>query len=482
MHPDKYRPEYHFTPPANWLNDPNGLVYFDGEFHLFYQHYPYAIHWGAMHWGHAVSKDLMHWEHLPVALFPDKHGTVFSGSIVADNENSSGFGDGINEPLVAVFTHFKYGLQRQSIACSIDKGRSWQKYPGNPVIKNPLRIHFRDPKVFIYKPSKLWVMVLSCGNHIRFYHSPDLKKWKPAGQFGRHDGAHGSVWECPDLFEMEVVNEPGVKKWVMLVSVKEKAPSGGSGTQYFTGDFNGNEFVNDNPPVKVLWLDYGKDNYAGVTWNNIPETDGRRIFTAWMNNWEYARVLPTTPWRGAMTIPRELSLYKTGNEYLLASVPVKEFEAFRKKKMGEENICTYNDFIITRPDEVKGNSFEIETVMNTGNNPEFFFEFKDTMGTPLLLSLNIKKRTLNFTRKSPGGITFSRKFDGDFISPVILNSDKIKIHILIDNCSAEIFINDGLTCMTGLFFPAGRIDKIIISSSAKPYMIDYLNYNEINAK
>jgi len=199
-----------------------------------------------------------------------------------------------------------------------------------------------------------------------------------------------------------------------------------------------------------------------------------------MNNWEYARILPTTPWRGALTVPRELSLYKTGNEYLLASVPVKEFGALRKKKMGVENVFTDKDFIITRSEEFKGNSFEIETVMNTGNNSEFFFEFNDNEGTPLLLSLNILKRTLNFTRKSKGIKTFSRKFDGDFIAPLVLHSDRIKIQIMIDNCSAEIFVNDGLTCMTGLFFPAGRIDKIIISSPRKPVHIDYLNYYELN--
>jgi len=461
------------------MNDPNGLIYLDGEFHLFYQYYPYGLNWGTMHWGHAVSKDLLHWEHLLIALYPDSMGTIFSGSVVADTGNTSGLAQGTNKLLVAIFTHFKYGLQRQSLAYSNDNGRNWLKFNANPVIKNPFRIHFRDPKVFMHVQSKKWAMVLACGDHIRIYNSPDLLKWEYTGKFGSHSGAHGSVWECPDLFEIEVVNEPGVKKWVMLVSIKNSAPNGGSGTQYFTGSFNGREFVSDHLPSKVLWLDYGKDNYAGITWNNIPGQDGRRIFTAWMNNWQYAGSLLTSPWRGAMTVPRELSLEKKENEYLLISKPVREVQSLRKKIRGEENVFTDKVFVIERPEQFIVNSFEIEAVIDFSDIRELFFEFVDADGSPCLITLNKIKRTLLFMRRCEGPDKFKAKFNGEFIAPVSFEKGRMKIQILIDNCSVEIFIDEGVSCMTNLIFPSGRINRVYISSSAKKLQLESLNYYEL---
>ncbi len=294
---EQHRPHFHFTPESMWMNDPNGMVYYEGEYHLFYQHHPDDVVWGPMHWGHAVSTDLVHWEHLPIALYPDEYGYIFSGSAVVDWKNTSGFGSKHNPPLIAIFTYHDVDgeqagnndYQTQGIAYSIDKGRSWTKYENNPVLPNPGIKDFRDPKVIWYEPDQKWIMTLAAHDNVRFYSSPNLKDWIFESEFGKGIGAHGGVWECPDLFPMEL---DGTQKWVLLVSLNDGGPNGGSGTQYFIGDFDGKTFINDNSKNQILWLDYGRDNYAGVTWSDIPDEDGRRIFMGWMSNWSYAEVVP----------------------------------------------------------------------------------------------------------------------------------------------------------------------------------------------
>ncbi|RME99284.1 MAG: glycoside hydrolase family 32 protein, partial [Bacteroidetes bacterium] len=298
---EAHRPQFHFSPPTMWMNDPNGMVFFEGEYHLFYQYYPDSTVWGPMHWGHAVSKDLLHWEHLPIALAPDEHGYIFSGSAVVDWENSSGFGVDELPPLVAIFTYHdpiaeregRDDFQTQGIAYSNDRGRSWVKYDGNPVLPNPGIRDFRDPKVIWDTESQRWIMVLAAGDHIRFYASKDLKHWRYLSSFGQRLGAHGGVWECPDLFPMKVEGS-GDQRWVLLVSINPGAPNGGSGTQYFVGRFEDDRFKLDaefaynlnrmQDSVKAVWLDYGRDNYAGVTWSDIPFELDRRIFIGWMSN------------------------------------------------------------------------------------------------------------------------------------------------------------------------------------------------------
>ena len=342
MFDEQHRPQYHFSPPEQWMNDPNGMVFYEGEYHLFYQHYPDSNVWGPMHWGHAISTDMLNWEHLPIALYPDELGYIFSGSAVVDWKNTSGFGDGTTPPLIAIYTYHepekareadRTDFQYQGIAYSLDKGRTWTKYEGNPVLDNPGIRDFRDPKVMWHEESQKWIMTLAVKDHISFYSSPDLKAWTFESDFGADVGGHGGVWECPDLFLLPVTGTDE-EKWVLLVSINPGGPAGGSATQYFIGDFDGSTFsldstfATDVTPVngeeRSVWIDYGADNYAGVTWSDIPEHDGRRLFIGWMSNWAYSQVVPTTVWRSAMTLPREMRLEKRAGSYRISSKPVKE--------------------------------------------------------------------------------------------------------------------------------------------------------------
>jgi sucrose-6-phosphate hydrolase SacC (GH32 family) len=305
----QYRPQFHFTPKKNWMNDPNGLIYVDGEYHLFFQYNPEGKNWGHMSWGHAVSKDLLHWRELPVAIPEDDKYMIFSGSAVLDVNNSAGFG---KNAIVAIYTSASRTtpvIQSQSIAFSLDKGRTFTKYEGNPVIDINSE-EFRDPKVFWDETRNRWVMVLvkAKEHKVSIYSSPDLKSWKFESDFGPAANVNG-VWECPDLFELPI---NGRKYWVLIVSFNPGGIYGGSGAQYFVGNFDGANFIPIRDKEKVNWLDYGQDNYAAVTYNNAP--NGRRILIGWMSNWQYANKLKPTAWTGAMTIPHELSLVEIGGE------------------------------------------------------------------------------------------------------------------------------------------------------------------------
>lgn len=283
-------PQLHVSPPFGWMNDPNGLVWLEGEYHLFYQYHPFSTVWGPMHWGHAVSQDLHRWEHLPIALSPDALGTIFSGSVVHDRLNSSGLVPGGG--LVAVFS---YSTQNQGLAFSVDRGRTWEKYSGNPILKATAK-DFRDPKVFAF--GNEWRMVIAAGDHLEFYRSANLREWTITGRFQTE--MRPGVWECPDLFPLKSATE---EHWVLLLSLGDGAPAGGSGTAVFLGQYDGERFT---PSGHHDWMDWGPDNYAGVTWNDAP--DNQRLFVGWMNNWKYARSIPAAGWRGSMTIPRKLSL------------------------------------------------------------------------------------------------------------------------------------------------------------------------------
>lgn len=337
---EPFRNQFHFAPVANWMNDPNGMVYYEGEYHLFYQYYPDSTVWGPMHWGHAVSPDMVHWEHLPIALYPDEFGHIFSGSAVIDWENTSGLGSTENPPMVAIYTyHLMEGekagaidYQTQGIAYSLDKGRTWTKYEGNPVLENPGIKDFRDPKVAWNEVADKWIMTLAVLDHIRFYSSSNLIDWDLESEFGREIGNHGGVWEFPDLFKLPVKGTDE-EKWVLLVSINPGAPNGGSGTQYFVGEFDGKNFILDESFTPVMgesiWIGYGTDNYAGVSWSDIPKEDGRRLFIGWMGNWQYAQVVPTESWRSAMTLPRSLGLKIQDERYILTSTPVNELQAIK---------------------------------------------------------------------------------------------------------------------------------------------------------
>lgn len=311
---EEWRPVLHHTPLYGWMNDPNGMFFKDGEYHLYYQYNPYGSTWGNMSWGHSVSKDLLHWESKPVAMVPDAWGMIFSGSCVVDHNNTAGFG---KDAVVAIYTSAKptqWGdAQSQSLAYSTDGGYTFTKYEGNPVLVSEAR-DFRDPKVFWYEPDGHWVMLLAVGQEMQIYSSPDLKKWKKESSFGLRQGAHGGVWECPDLIELPVEGTD-LKKWVLLCNINPGGPFGGSATQYFVGSFDGRKFTNEFP-TETKWMDWGKDNYATVTWSNVED---RTVAVGWMSNWQYQVDLPFTQFRGANTLPRELSLYKDDEDIFMTS-------------------------------------------------------------------------------------------------------------------------------------------------------------------
>lgn len=340
-HAEPWRPQFHFTPERNWMNDPNGMVFHDGEYHLFYQYNPLGDTWGHMSWGHAVSRDLLRWEHLPLAIPETNAVMAFSGSAVVDHRNTSGFGSIHNPPLVAIYTghHTDRPLQNQWVAYSTDRGRTWTPYAGNPVLDIGAA-DFRDPKVFWHEPTARWIMVVSwpVERKVRFYASPDLKSWSHLSDFGPAGSTTG-IWECPDLFPLRIEGNRSRKTaWTLVVNVGSGAPAGGSGCQYFVGDFDGTRFVLDagtpapGAEAPALWADYGRDFYAAVSWSDIPRQDGRRLWLGWMSNWEYAQNVPTSPWRSAMTVPRELALRTTPAGLRLLQRPVRELERLRLAK------------------------------------------------------------------------------------------------------------------------------------------------------
>ncbi len=454
---EKYRPQFHFSQPIGWMNDPNGMVYYKGEYHLFYQYYPDSTVWGPMHWGHAVSRDLVHWKHLPVALYPDSLGYIFSGSVVADTNNTSGFQNGNEKPLVAIFTYHQSRLEKegrsnfqtQGIAYSLDKGRTWKKYGSNPVIKNPGNKDFRDPKVFWHEASEHWVMSLAVGDRIQFYHSRDLKNWDKTGEFGMKEGSHGGVWECPDLFPLPVENNKE-KKWILFVSIGSGAPNGGSGTQYFTGNFDGKTFKNDNPPQTVLWVDDGPDNYAGVTWNN---TVKRRLFLGWMSNWQYAQVVPTQNWRSAMTLPRELFLKETTTGIRLFAKPVKEMEMIREAAYPVGMLKNGGRYPALNEIEC---TFDLEKI----TTDDFGIEYSNAKNEKIKLGYDKMANYFYIDRSTAGEASFAKGFAGKHTAPRIAETKILKFHIFMDRSSVELFADDGSVVMTELFFPSEDFTNI----------------------
>ena len=441
---ETYRPQFHFTPQYGWMNDPNGMVYLDGEYHLFYQYNPYGSMWGNMHWGHAVSTDMVSWTYLPIAIAPDSLGTIFSGSAVVDVNNTSGFG---KNSIVAIFTS-NGKTQRQSIAYSTDKGRTFTKYTGNPVLPNPGITDFRDPKVSWNEATKRWVMALATKQTITFFSSPNLKDWTKLSEFGQGTGAHTGVWECPDLFPLTY---QGKTKWVLLVSINPGGPNGGSATQYFIGSFNGKVFKADALPYP-LWVDYGRDNYAGVSWGNIPKSDGRRLFLGWMSNWDYGTSVPTLNFRSANTIPRELTLKNNGDHLVLNSFPVKEMKSLRSVPKIIPDKLVEKELSIDELLKNNKGTYEIEMTLKPQNATVFGFELKNSKGEDLKFTFDLNAKKLSMDRKRSGKIDFNDKFKTGTSSPLV-NKVTYKVRLLVDKASAELFINDGEIVMTTLFFP-----------------------------
>lgn len=462
---ETYRPQFHFTPPTNWMNDPNGMVYYDGEYHLFYQHHPNSNVWGPMHWGHAVSTDLVHWEHMPIALEPDSLGTIFSGSAVMDLNNTSGLGTAEAPAMVALYTYHdaegekagQIDYQTQGMAYSKDKGRSWTKYDGNPVLQNPGIRDFRDPKVSWVETATdegKWIMTLAVKDKISFYSSPNLIDWTFESDFNPDWAAYGGVWECPDLFPLTTAD--GEEKWVLFVSINPGGPNGGSATQYFIGDFDGSSFQVESSDVK--WLDYGADNYAGVTWSNVPETDGRRLFIGWMSNWQYATVVPTEVWRSATTLPRSLRLVKQDKDFIVASAPVAELEQIRasSQSFSEKEI------------KLTGELVELEL---QPTEQEFTVEFSNAAGDRLVIMK--KGDELSIDRSKSGRIDFWEGFGSVHQAPVLFG-DIASVNIFLDRSSIEVFINEGELVMTEIIFPTEPYTQLNLQGFGSSHTIHYL--------
>lgn len=448
---ETYRSDFHFSPEYGWMNDPNGLVYLDGEYHLFYQYNPYGNMWGNMHWGHAVSTDLTSWTYLPIALKPDTLGDIFSGSAVVDVNNTAGFGA---NAIVAIYTS-NGKTQQQSIAYSTDRGRTFTKYNGNPVISNPGIVDFRDPKVSWNTVANQWVMALATKQTVTFYGSKNLKDWTKLSEFGAGIGSHAGVWECPDLFPLEY---DGQTKWVLTVSL-HGGPNGGTATQYFIGNFNGKSFKADILPYP-LWIDYGRDNYAGITWNDIPYKDGRRIFIGWMNNWDYANNIPTKFFRSSFTLARQLFLKNNGQHLILASLPVNEVNMLRDKSYSFEDIYVTSKSAINQLIPNNDGSYEINFNIENNNSNSFGFSLTNNKNESLDYHFDLSTGILNLNRSNSGLINFNDKFSLGMGAPLVPGK-KYNVRLLIDKASAELFVNDGDITMTSLLFPSEVMNKLI---------------------
>jgi fructan beta-fructosidase len=464
LYREPWRPQFHFTPAKNWMNDPNGMVFYDGEYHLFYQYNPYGDKWGHMSWGHAVSRDLVRWEHLPVALYEENNVMIFSGSAVVDRKNTSGFGKDGRPPLVAIYTgHYtNKPLQNQHIAYSNDRGRTWTKYAGNPVLDLGDK-DFRDPKVFWHEPTGQWVMVVSWPVHrkVRFYASANLKDWTHLSDFGPAGSTTG-IWECPDLFPLNVENSEGAQKWVLIVNVGSGAPAGGSGCQYFVGQFDGTAFVPDKLQTPTdsdevaRWADYAKDFYAAVSWSDVPERDGRRLWLGWMSNWEYANDVPTSPWRSAMSIPRTLSLRQGDGGWLLVQRPVKELEGLREQRieLALENLNGPAD--LSKLNSVTTDLFEVDADLVPSTNAVFHLKLRSGATEETVLSIDVTNRSLTLDRTRSGNVGFHKQFSGTAKAPLRLIDGRLRLRLFVDTSSVETFVNDGETVQTSLILPSGR--------------------------
>ncbi|RIK71240.1 MAG: levanase [Planctomycetota bacterium] len=451
---EPHRPRYHFTPEVNWTNDPNGLVYYDGEYHLFYQHNPLENVWGHMSWGHAVSGDMLHWRHLPVALHEEDGVMIFSGSCVVDEHNTSGLGQGGAPPLAAVYTGHREGNQSQCLAFSNDRGRTWTKYAGNPVLDLGLA-EFRDPKVFWHADSRKWIMVvaLAAEKRIQLYGSPDLKQWSLLSEFGPAGARNKPNWECPDLFELPVEGQPGRTRWVLVVGMGDGAVAGGSGGEYFIGEFDGKRFACDDPPERVRWLDYGRDFYAAVSWSDIPAEDGRRILLGWMNNWQSSQT-PTYPWRGAMSLPRVLTLREGPSRMELVQRPIKELVGLRGEHYSRRSVALAGDAADAIGADFPATELEIVAEFELGDADEVGLIVREGDGEATAVGYDASAGRAYVDRRRSGNVSFASSFAGRHAAPLTPRDGRVRLHVFVDRLSVELFAGDGEATITDLVFPA----------------------------
>ncbi len=429
---EQYRPVYHHTPAYGWMNDPNGMFYKDGVWNLYFQHNPYGSQWENMTWGHSTSTDLVHWKFQGDPVQPDALGTVFSGSAVVDKENTSGFGKGA---VIALYTSAGES-QTQSMVYSTDNGKTFTKYEGNPVITSNVP-DFRDPHMFWNEDIKKWNMILAAGQHMEIYTSDNLKDWKLESSFGETYGNHGGVWECPDLMKMKV-RGTDKEKWMLICNINPGGPFGGSATQYFIGDFDGHKFTCESKPEVTKWMDYGKDHYATVTFDNAPA--GRRVAIAWMSNWQYANQVPTLQYRSGNSIPRDLGLFEYKGETYCSVVPSPEMTAARSKKA------------------TKSLSESCEMVVNLKGNATI--TLSNDKGEKVVMLYDAKAETFSMDRTKSGKMDFSNDFAATTKAPTYGKISQLRI--FIDKSSIEVFDAEGKMAMTNLVFPTKPYNKVTV--------------------
>ena len=438
---EQYRPLYHHTPAYGWMNDPNGMFFKDGVWHLYFQHNPYGSQWENMTWGHSTSTDLIHWTFQGDPVLPDAWGSIFSGSSVVDKNNTAGFGE---NAIVALYTSAGEN-QTQSMAYSTDNGKTFTKYDGNPIITSNVP-DFRDPHMFWNEDIKKWNMILAAGQQMNIYSSDNLKDWKFESSFGAEYGSHGGVWECPDLMKMKV-RGTDKEKWMLVCNINPGGPSGGSATQYFVGDFDGHKFTCESKPEVTKWMDYGKDHYATVTFDNAP--NGRHVALAWMSNWQYANQVPTLQYRSANSIPRDLGLFEyKGNTYCSVT-PSEEITAARSKKPS------------------KSLSEACEMVVNLKGDATI--TLSNSKGEKVVMTYKAKDETFSMDRTLSGKTDFSSDFAAITTAPVYGKMNKLRI--FIDKSSIEVSDNDGKMAMTNLVFPTKPYDKVTIKGKTKKYAV-----------
>lgn len=486
---DKFRPLYHHTPLYGWMNDPNGLVYKDGEYHLYYQYNPYGSVWGNMHWGHSVSKDLVNWQHEAPAIARDTLGHIFSGSSVVDVDNTAGYGPGT---IVAFYTSAsdKNG-QIQCMAYSRDNGRTYTKYEGNPILRpfDGLK-DFRDPKVFWYAPEKKWIMIVSADKEMRFYSSLDLKDWTYLSAWGEGYGVQPRQFECPDMVQMPVGGDKNKMKWVMLVNVNPGCYFGGSATQYFVGDFDGTRFTCDSPKETVKWLDWGKDHYAAVCFSN---TGDRTIAVPWMSNWQYANIIPTRQYRSANALPRELGIYEQDGELYVSAAPVEELKALRTETKDVPAFSVAADYHIDTLLSDNRGAYELELRFTAGTAEVMGFKLFNARGEEVDIYFDRPQGKLVMDRTKSGIVDFGRSskphaleahdkrmeasinYIDDFALATwapVQKADTHTLRIFVDKCSVEIFLDGGRMAMTNLVFPNEPYNRMSFYGKGGSYKVD----------